>query len=221
MTSCIDHLIITAPSLDAGCAVVEELLGVPMQPGGTHPRMGTHNRLLRLGDDMFLEVIAIDPAARAPSRPRWFELDRLPPNAMPRLSGWVARTTDINAAAACATEDVGTIEPLTRGSLDWRITIPPDGTFPLAGAAPALIQWTAAEHPAHSLADHGLSLARLEICHREPERIRRLLDSIGFIGPVVVRSLSAGDGAYLVAHVNTLHGPRKISTPIHWPSNCL
>jgi hypothetical protein len=39
--------------------------------------MGTHNRLLKLGEGFYLELIAIDPQAPPPGRPRWFGLDRL------------------------------------------------------------------------------------------------------------------------------------------------
>ena len=37
--------------------------------------MGTHNRLLGLGTNVYLEVIAIDTEAAPPARPRWFSLD--------------------------------------------------------------------------------------------------------------------------------------------------
>ncbi len=71
----LDHLAIVAPTLEEGVAYVEKTLGVPMAAGGKHPEMGTHNRLLRLGDDIYLEVIAVDPEAPRPERPRWFGLD--------------------------------------------------------------------------------------------------------------------------------------------------
>lgn len=64
----LDHLVVVAPTLAAGAQYVEERLGVVMQPGGKHPRMGTHNLLLRLGD-CYLEVIAPNPDAPAPTRP--------------------------------------------------------------------------------------------------------------------------------------------------------
>jgi len=120
----IDHITITAPSLEAGAALVRQCLGVAPQRGGQHPRMGTHNLLLRLGEAMFLEVIAIDPEAPAPSRPRWFALDELAADAQPRLSCWVARTPDIRAAAAAACEPLGHVEPMSRGALNWLITLP-------------------------------------------------------------------------------------------------
>lgn len=40
-----------------------------------HPQFGTHNRCLGMEDGIYLEVIAVDPEAPPPSRPRWFGLD--------------------------------------------------------------------------------------------------------------------------------------------------
>src|SRR5690606_32822306 len=85
--SYIDHLVVTAPSLAEGARFVREALGVEPEPGGKHPRMGTHNLLLRLGNDVYLEVIAIDPGAPAPGHPRWFGLDDAPTS--PLLATWV------------------------------------------------------------------------------------------------------------------------------------
>jgi hypothetical protein len=73
----LDHIVVAAHTMAQGLAYVEALLGVAMAPGGAHPRMATHNHLLRLGDAVFLEVIAIDPAGQKPARPRWFDLDNI------------------------------------------------------------------------------------------------------------------------------------------------
>jgi hypothetical protein len=71
-----DHLVVAAASLASGAAWLERRLGVPLQPGGQHSAMGTHNRLLRLGADSYLELIAIDPSLPAPVRPAGLALMR-------------------------------------------------------------------------------------------------------------------------------------------------
>lgn len=206
----IDHITITAPTLEAGAELVRQSLGVEPQLGGEHPRMGTHNLLLRLGDTVFLEVISPNPKAPAPARPRWFALDTLRPNSAPVLSAWVVRTPDIHATASACSEALGIVEPMSRGTLNWLITIPDDGALPLSGIAPALIEWQAKEHPAAKLQDHGLSLAKLELFHPEPERISRLLRSLGLEGPLSVSSPPGGRTAYMVAHIDTPQGLRLL-----------
>ncbi len=62
----IDHIVITAPDLGAGAELVRRSLGVMPQAGGEHARMGTHNLLLKLGDSLYLEVIAPNPNAPEP-----------------------------------------------------------------------------------------------------------------------------------------------------------
>ncbi len=66
----IDHLVAAAGTLEQGREWLAGRLGVAPQPGGRHVLMGTHNLVLRLGADVYLEIIAIDSAAEAPARPR-------------------------------------------------------------------------------------------------------------------------------------------------------
>lgn len=214
MTRCyLDHLTVTAPTLEVGAKWVYETLGVMPEVGGKHPRMGTHNLLLRLGDALFLEVIAPDPQAQAPTRPRWFALDRLHHDSAPTLRTWVARTSDIQASTLACSETLGQIEPMSRGELHWWITLPPDGSLMLNGIAPALIAWQTLTHPAEKLQDRGLSLNKLELFHPEPERISRLLRSLGMDNsPIAVRPTCGEQSTGLVAVINTPQGLRSLST---------
>lgn len=206
----IDHITITAASLEDGSAFVRDILGILPQPGGEHPRMGTHNLLLKLGETQFLEVIAPNPLASLPDRPRWFALDGLSPLSRPSLATWVVRTPDIHTAFMSASESLGNIEPMSRGSLNWQMTISGDGSLPLGGAAPALIEWHAEVHPASRLQDHGLALSRLELIHPEPNRVSRLLESLRLEGPV---SVVSGQTPRLIAYISTPRGIRLLSAP--------
>ena len=172
--------------------------------------MGTHNVVLKLGDSLYLEVIAPNPKAPQPGRPRWFELDELKPDAPPRLATWVARTEDIRSTLAACSEPLGQVEAMSRGELDWLITIPPDGRLPLGGVAPALIEWRTQGHPAARLRETGCTLLRLEAFHPEAARISALLESISVEGEISVSPLRAGTRPRLVAHIQTPNGPRTL-----------
>jgi len=206
----IDHLTITAPTLAIGAAHVERTLGVALQTGGEHPRMGTHNLLLKLGAALFLEVIAVNPAAARPPHPRWFALDDLGADAAPRLVHWVARTSAIRSAPVDYVECVGPIRTMTRGDLQWLITIPSDGALPMGGAVPALIEWQTPVHPAARLHDKGCALRKFEIHTAEPGRVGALLDLLAMRPDVTLVPLPARDATRLIAHVDTPAGPRSI-----------
>ncbi|MGB3287652.1 MAG: VOC family protein [Burkholderiaceae bacterium] len=212
LRSNIDHIVITAPSLAEGAAYVEDILGVAPQPGGEHPRMGTHNLVLRLGNDVYLEVIAINPKALPPGRPRWFDLDdtRQTP---PRLATWVARSNNIHDACAASPLPLGHVEAMTRGQLEWNITITHDGKLPLQGIAPALIQWQGPAHPAAAMPDLGCALTRVDAFHPDARLGSQILESIGFEGPLHMLPATAGGTAHLIAHIQTPSGPRRLGGP--------
>ncbi|MFN3844591.1 MAG: VOC family protein [Paracoccaceae bacterium] len=167
----LDHLAVSCTALDEGAADVEAVLGLPLVAGGTHPHMGTHNRLLRLGD-LYLEVIATDPDAPPPAWPRWFDLDRF--TGPPRLTNWVAACDDLDVEVARAPNGTGTPVELQRGDLRWRMAVPEDGRLPFGGAYPALIQWQG-PHPVQRLPDTGARLVRLVIAHPDTSLLRRAL----------------------------------------------
>lgn len=101
---------------------------------------------------------------------------------------------------------------MARGTLEWLITIPADGSLPLGGVAPALIQWHARVHPASAMPDLGCSLEALDLLHPEPARIAALLRSLELAEPAVPISVLASAAAGLVAHIRTPHGVRTIGT---------
>jgi hypothetical protein len=185
----LDHIAVAAATLTEGAAHVEAALGVELSDIGLHERMGTHNRLLSLGPGLYLEVIAINPDAPPPAQARWFDLDAF--TGPPRLTNWIARTDDLPAALRAAPPGMGAPISFARGDYLWQMSVPPDGKLPWDGAAPALIAWESAAHPADGLPDRGCRLAGLTVEHPEAEAMRAawpVLDGIAGVrivtGPV-------------------------------------
>lgn len=202
----LDHLAVAAETLEAGRAHVEQALGVALQPGGTHARFGTHNMLLGLEDGLYLEVIAVDPNAPAPQSARWFDLDRFA--GPPRVSNWICRCDDLDAALARSPEGSGAPVALERGDLRWRMAVPGDGILPFGGCFPALMQWQGAGHPAARLAPSGCRLERLVLSHPRAGALRTALAPLLDDARLVVEE---GPAAALVAEFDTPHGRRSLA----------
>lgn len=177
----IDHLVIAARTLEEGASWVESRLGATPAGGGKHALMGTHNRLLGLGN-LYIEVIAVDPQAPPPSRMRWYSLDAPATRSRlergPALIHWVAATDDIEGALASVPVDLGEIVSVSRGDYRWRITVPRDGSLPAGGVFPSLIEWEG-PGPAASLPDSGCRLESLDLGHPRATAIYDSLCSLG------------------------------------------
>ncbi len=210
LRSTLDHLVVACRDLAQGAAWLRERLGVDPQPGGKHRGMSTHNALLRLGARRYVELLAIDPAAPPPARPRWFGLDdaerRRRADGSPFLQSWVASCSDPDRAVQLLPE-LGEVVPLSRGVLAWRIAIRPDGEPPLDGALPAVIAWEGEIHPCDALEERGCELLELRIAHPQAELVRGALGALGLEGPVDVRT---GERA-LVARIRTPGGEVLLS----------
>ncbi|MBL8490845.1 MAG: VOC family protein [Rhodocyclaceae bacterium] len=206
----VDHLVVAAADLESGSAWLESRLGARLAGGGRHAAMGTHNRLLRLGEGHYLELIAIDPEAPAPGRRRWFDLDS-PAMATalaerPRLVHWVARTPDLAGAAATCREPLGDLLSMARGDFRWRITVAAGGAPPLGGLLPSLIQWELPFHPADRLPESGCRLMKLEAFADEPARLRAALADLGLERHLDIHPANAEQPAQLVAYLETPRG---------------
>ncbi|MBO9515543.1 MAG: VOC family protein [Variovorax sp.] len=193
----VDHLVIAARTLEEGVAWCEATLGVVPGPGGAHPLMGTHNRLMKIASASFprayLEIIAIAPGvkpARSAAKRRWFDLDDATLQASlarggPRLVHFVAEVPDAQAALQALGQvriDRGHVIEASRdtpaGRLAWQITVRDDGQRLFYGALPTLIQWGPV-HPSDSLADSGVSLRSLDLAHPRPPDLDAALRAIG------------------------------------------
>ena len=201
MAARIDHLVVAASSLDEGAAWCEATLGVVPGPGGEHPLMGTHNRLLRVATvdypRAYLEIIAVQPG-RTPERGRrrWFDLDEESvrdklKRGGPRLVHFVANVPDVRTAVATlesagvARGEVLQASRMTpRGLLEWRITVRPDGQRLLSGVLPTLIEW-GNTHPAAAMLESGVTLQAFSLRHPQADLVRQACEAIGLHGVAV------------------------------------
>lgn len=175
MNARIDHLVVVADTLAQGAAWCEAMFGAAPEAGGRHALMGTHNCVLAIGSAAFpncyLEIIAIDPDAPAPPRPRWFAMDdatlRHAVRQQPRWVHAAARTQMIEmqrwGLINCGLNP-GTLVAAQRdtanGRLRWRITVRDDGRTECAGALPTLIEWQG-PHPCDGLRPSPVALREL------------------------------------------------------------
>ena len=195
----LDHLVVLAPSLASGVAWAEATLGVTPGPGGEHPLMGTHNRLLRLSNGKgqpgaaYLEIIAINPAATPTLQPpehRWFDMDdpalrERVAQMGPQLVHWVARVPALAAALLAWRElgiDRGEARAASRntpaGLLQWQISLRPDGQRLFDGCLPTLIEW-GPHHPTATMPDSGLALQSLTLQHPQATLLQAACQAIG------------------------------------------
>lgn len=209
----LDHIAVIAPDLAAGVAWVRDALGVEPPVGGAHPLMGTHNHLLRLGDDLFLEVIAADPAAPAPTRPRWFGLDDRATLLRHwaegrRLRGMVARTDRLDEALSVAPGVLGSSVTVTRGDRTWTFGVPANGALPFDGAAPSIMDWGARGPAGPHMVDRGCRLVGLVLETPDPDAATALHGALRFVGRPEVRP---GPATRLLAMIETPHGVRLLT----------
>jgi hypothetical protein len=179
----LDHVVFAAHDLDAAVEDLHRRLGIRAGAGGRHAGVGTHNALLSLGGDAYLEVIAPDPTQPPPAR-RPFGLDSLN---TPGLAGWAVACADIDGTVARARErgyDPGDPLEMERATPDgsllrWRLTTREFG----GGPVPFLISWGTTPHPARS-APAGLRLVEFRIEHPDPASIMATLAALDVDVPV-------------------------------------
>ncbi|MEO1293677.1 MAG: VOC family protein [Pseudomonadota bacterium] len=187
----LDHLTVVAPTLAEGAAHLSACLGIDVPFGTRHGYMGTHNHRLLLGAPVYLEAISVDPKGAAPSRPRWFGMDdtaraRADWDAGRRLKGWVASTDRLEAMLAAHPAVFGEAVELPFDHPAFALTIPPDGSLPLGGAAPSLIDHRDRPTSMAEIPDLGARLVSLTLEHPEPARIEDLYGQLSIDRPPTV-----------------------------------
>jgi Glyoxalase-like domain len=198
----VDHLVYATPELNQGIAQIERLTGVRPMLGGRHAGRGTHNALLALGPDVYLEIIAPDPEQPDPPTPRAFGLDGV---REPQLVAWAVKTTNVEGVRAHAEANGILLGRVQNGSrqrpdgvtLFWRYTDP--ATVVADGLIPFFIDWGTSPNPAE-MAPQGARLVALRAAHPDAPSVRRQLELLG-----IELAVQPGPRRELIA---TIYSPR-------------
>jgi hypothetical protein len=209
----LDHLTVIAPTLAEGVSHVRACLDLEVPFGQRHGYMGIYNHLLRLGDAVYLEIVALDPQADGPGRPRWFGLDdqkrvRSDWEEGRRLRGWVARTDSIAAVIAGRAGIFGDKVPLPPLQPSFDFTIPPDGSLPLDGALPSIIDRRGKPRSMTAIVDLGARLLSFSLGHPEADAVATVYRDLDIDRPPVIVQ---GPTLRYRAQIQTPAGLRELS----------
>jgi hypothetical protein len=209
----LDHITVIAPTLAEGVAHVRDCLDLDVPFGTRHDYMGTHNHRLRLGNSVYLEIVALDPDGTAPGRARWFGLDnrkqvRADWSEGRRLRGWVANTDAIDSVLATHGAVFGDKVPLPTAAPSFAFSIPKDGSLPLDGAAPSMIDHRRDPTSMAAIPDLGARLRSFTLEHPEPRDIERLYRALAIVDPPAVVQ---GDKLRYRAQIETPSGLKVLT----------
>ena len=187
----LDHLTVIAPTLSEGVAHVRACLDLDVPFGQRHAYMGTHNHLLQLGDMTYLEIVALDPEGESPGRRRWFGLDdqgkvRADWEEGRRLRGWVARVDLLGDVVVGRETIFGEKVPLPPVDSAFDFAITPDGSLPLDGAAPLLIDRRGKPRSMATIADLGARLVSFSLEHPEPDAVSAFYEQFDIDRPPTI-----------------------------------
>ena len=203
LLSQIDHLVYACANLEAGIAEIEQLTGAKVQPGGVHQGRGSHNALLSLGANCYLEIIAPDPSQSNVARPLWMGLDQLKES---RLTRWCVKSSELNLLQQktnALSLDIGTIQKGQRSlpngdQLNWQLSDPKACAYD--GLIPFFIDWQNSPHPASQL-PAACELIAVEAQHPEGDLVASILQKID-----LNLNIKSGTEVKLTAHIQTPKG---------------
>ena len=182
----LDHIVFGARSLEEGTNFIEKKLDIKLSEVGYHDFMGTHNRVVKVDKEIYLEVIAIDPSSKSTNQNRWFNLDnpvlQKKSEYSPQMIGYVIETKDKEILKHFCSPIKA-----SRGNYKWNFAMPSlesnffNKELLENGIIPSLINWKS-NKPVHEMKNNQLSLNKIEIEILDSQiQSKKIMDSIGNI----------------------------------------
>ena len=163
----LDHIVLGANTLQEGTDYVEKKLGLSLSEIGYHHHMGTHNRVIKIAKNIYLEVIAIDPNASKPKHFRWFNLDIEEQQARlkisPQIIGYVIENENSDML-----KFYNPFFEASRGYYRWEFAMPKCNNNQIknelieSGLVPSLIKWKS-KKPVDQMVDNYFELEKFQI----------------------------------------------------------
>ena len=163
----LDHIVLGANTLQEGTDYVEKKLGLSLSEIGYHHHMGTHNRVIKIGKNIYLEVIAIDPNSNKPKHFRWFNLDNKRQQArlkkLPQIIGYVIENQNPDML-----KFYNPFFEASRGDYCWEFAMPKSDDTLIndelieSGLVPSIINWKS-KKPVHHMVNNHFQLEKIQI----------------------------------------------------------
>ena len=125
-----------------------------------------------------------------------------------RVRGWVARTDEIDAIISTRGGIFGEKVPLPTVNSSFDFAIPNDGSLPLDGAAPSIIDRRGKPRSMATIADIGARLGSFTLEHPNPAAVEALYRALAVDRPPEIEK---GPRLRYRAHIETPAGPRELT----------
>jgi len=187
----LDHIVFGSSTLEEGTVFVENILQAKLGDIGYHKDMGTHNRVIRISEKVYLEVVAIDPKKKNIKNRKWFNLDNSNLQSklkkLPQIIGYVIENDNKNINKY--------YDPFFEASRDcfkWKFAMPTfnndilDNQIIEAGIIPSLISWKS-EKPIYQMKKNQFELISFEIMlTKKQQQFNNFFKSFGEIEHVSI-----------------------------------
>ena len=178
----IDHIVYCVHDLAAAVEQFSTEYGITPVIGGQHLHQGTHNALINLGGECYLEILAIDVSNKKVTRNRWMGIDHL---GQPKITRWSLRSNNLSKdikAIEKVKPELGSISVGQRRTpagrlLKWNMSLPLSS--PEVELLPFLLDWSESDiHPTHGL-EQNCELIGMELQHLAPESLTECYAELG------------------------------------------
>ena len=187
----LDHIVFGSFTLEEGTEFVENILQAKLSDIGYHKNMGTHNRVIRISEKVYLEVVAINPKIRNLKNRKWFNLDNsnllLKLKKSPQIIGYVIESNNRTIS-----KYYDPFFEASRANYKWQFAMPTyknniiDSEIIKTGIMPSLISWKS-EKPIYQMKKNQFEIISLDIgLSKTQQHFNTFLKSFGKIEYVSV-----------------------------------